>query len=309
MARYILQYAVHTLDNKELLPAGTLLSDDVLEELRAAGKALGFKSSRLMSYGTVKKDMLDFFSGPPYDVIFNVPGRTGPIMEIIENVRLVLPVLESLDYFKENDFYTYRHILLVFALSILLSRELLGDRRDLMAEAVASPSHDFGKICVPLDILKKSEALTFSERRQLEHHTLAGYTLLQYYFNHTREPGPFAARIARDHHERKNGSGYPIGIRFNDLMLEIVVVSDVYDALLSPRPYRSASYENRAALEELCQMAEWGMVSWEVVKVLVACNRKEQTDFRTCAISGEHRGVPPVDNLYGIVVDKGSEKK
>lgn len=304
MAQYILQYAVHTLDNKELLPAGTLLSDEVLEELRAAGKAGGFKSSRLMDYGTVKKDILGFFSESPYDIIFNVPGRTGPIMKIIEDVHLMRPVLESLDYFKENDFYTYRHILLVFALATLLSRELLGDRRALMAEAVASPSHDFGKICVPLDILKKSEALTFSERRKLEHHALAGYTLLQYYFNHTREPDPFAARIARDHHERKNGSGYPIGIRFDDLMLEIVVVSDVYDALLSPRPYRPSSYENRAALEELCQMAEWGMVSWEVVKVLVACNRKEQTDFRTLTISREQRGMPPVDNLYGIVADK-----
>lgn len=304
MAQYILQYAVHTLDNKELLPAGTLLSEEVMAELAAAGKAMGFKSARLMDYGTVKKDMLAFFSEPPYDVIFNAPGRTGPIMEIIENVHLVVPVLESLDYYKEYDFYTYRHILLVFALAILLSRELLGNHRDLMAEAVGSPSHDFGKICVPLDILKKHEALTFSERRKLEHHALAGYTLLQYYVNHTGEPGRFAARIARDHHERKNGSGYPIGSRIDELMLEIVVVSDVYDALLSPRPYRPASYENRVALEELCQMAEWSVISWEVVKVLVACNRKEHTDFRTCTISREHRGEPPAGNLYGIMAEE-----
>lgn len=304
MARYILQFDVRTLDGKELLPAGTLLSEEVLEELRAAGRAEGFNSHRLMDYGTVKKDMLDFFSEPPYNVIFNAPGRTGSIMDIIENVHLVLPVLESLDYFKENDFYTYRHILLVFSLATLLSQELLGDRRDLMAEAIASPSHDFGKICVPLDILKKSDALTFSERRNLEHHALAGYTLLQYYFNNTCEPDGFASRIARDHHERKNGSGYPLGICFDDLMLEIVVVSDVYDALLSPRPYRPASYENRAALEELCQMAEWGMIDWDVVKVLVACNRKEATDFRTCALSREHRGVPPADNRYGTIADE-----
>ncbi len=305
MAQYILQYAVHTLDKKEILPAGTLLSEEVLEELGAAGKAGGFKSYRLLDYGTIKKDLLEFFSESPYDAILTAPGRNGPIMEIIETVHLALPVLESLDYFKENDFYTYRHVLLVFALATLLSRELLGDRRDLMAEAVASPSHDFGKICVPLEILKKDEALTFSERRKLEHHALAGYTLLQYYLNGTSERGQFTARIARDHHERRNGSGYPIGICFDDLMLEIVVVSDVYDALLSPRPYRPSSYENRAALDELCQMAEWGIVSWDVVKVLVACNRKAPTDFRSCIISDEHRGVPPGDNLYGVTADEG----
>lgn len=301
MAAYELQYAVRTLNGKELLHAGTLLTEDAVEELRATGKGNGFKSFKLLDYGSVKTDILDFLSQPPYDQIFHNSGRTDAVMDIIKDVYLAFPVLESLDYFKENDSYTYRHILLVFALSILLSRELLGEHRDLMAEAAASPSHDFGKICVPLHILKKNEALTFAERRMLEHHALAGYALLQYYLP---ENGQFAARIARDHHERKNGSGYPIGLCFDDLMLEIVVVSDVYDALLSPRPYRPESFENRAALDELCQMADWGVISWEVVKVLVACNRKNPTDHREITISKELRGLPPAGNLYGVIVDE-----
>ena len=204
MAVYELQYAVRTLADKEVLPAGAYLTDETIEDIRKAGKENDFKSFRLFDYGSVKKDILDFFSQPPYDLIFHNSRRIDDVLEIIKDVYLAVPVLESLDYFKEYDYYTYRHILLVFALSILLSRELIGERRDLMAEAVASPSHDFGKICVPLNILRKNEALTFAERRMLEHHALAGYALLQYYLP---ENGHFASRIARDHHERKNGSG------------------------------------------------------------------------------------------------------
>jgi HD-GYP domain-containing protein (c-di-GMP phosphodiesterase class II) len=218
-------------------------------------------------------------------------------------IYLAPPVLESLDYFKEKDFYTYRHMLLVFALSILLSRELNKDNRKLLQGAAASPSHDFGKICVPLDVLKKTKPLTLEERKLLEHHTLAGYVLLKYYLA-GGENDDMAARIARDHHERKNGSGYPGGIRLDDPILEIVVVSDLYDALTSPRPYRLTPYKNRTALEEICNMANRGELNWEVVNALVACNRREKTDHNSCLISREKRGVPPSDNVYGITESK-----
>ena len=59
-----------------------------------------------------------------------------------------------------------------------------------------------------------------------------------------------AARVARDHHEFRDGSGYMRGVKLNDPMVEIVAVCDIYDGLLSPRPYRTAAYDNRTALEE-----------------------------------------------------------
>lgn len=307
MTEYTLQYDVHTLNDKLLLPAGTILTEDTLKKLGDAGRKNGAASRtfRLSDYGSIRKDLLDFISRPPYDIIFSDFGRTASVLRVIKEIYLASPVLESLDYFKEKDFYTYRHMILVFALSILLSSELNRDNRKLQQGAAASPSHDFGKICVPLEVLKKTKPLTLEERKLLEHHALAGYVLLKYYLA-GGDNDDMAARVARDHHERNNGSGYPQGIRLDDPSLEIVVVSDLYDALTSPRPYRLSPYKNRTALEEICDMADRGELNWEVVKALVSCNRRENTDQSSCLISKEKRGAPPSDNVYGITEPKKS---
>jgi HD-GYP domain-containing protein (c-di-GMP phosphodiesterase class II) len=122
--------------------------------------------------------------------------------------RLPLPVLESIEFYKRHDPYTYHHILLVFALSSHLARNLLDNFEEILQEAAAGSFHDFGKICVPLEILTKKTPLRKSERKALEHHTLAGFLLLSYYL---KDPGILAAVVARDHHERLDGSGYPGG--------------------------------------------------------------------------------------------------
>ena len=202
--------------------------------------------------------MLTFFTAPPYDVIFQGTGRKQALFDIAGDVVMPEPVLESLYHFRELDFYTYRHTLLVFALSILIARELVDDRETLLQEIIAGPTHDIGKLCVPLEILTKDTPLTETEVDHLRHHALAGYVLLTYYF---QEPSILAAQVARDHHERKDGSGYPLGTPIDNLMIDIIMVSDIYDALISPRPYRPVSYDNRTALEEITRQAEAGIIS------------------------------------------------
>ena len=108
----------------------------------------------------------------------------------------------------------------------------------------------------------------------------------------------------RDHHEKKDGSGYPRGIPLEDLMVEIVAVSDIYDALVSSRPYRPISYDNRTALEEITGMAGRNEISWEVVRALVAHNRKAKPHSSECSISTEKRGTPPPGNVYGIIAEE-----
>ena len=297
-SQHILQHPVYTLDKKELLPAGAALTAETMGELYAAGQANGSRVIKLLEYGTVKPDILDFFSQPPYNMIFSDRERTASLLEVMAHAQLLLPVLESLDYFRKEDFYTYRHMLLVFALSIFLGQELMKEELDLMNGALVSPAHDFGKICVPLDVLKKSDPLTRTERQILEHHTLAGYVLLRYY-----NDKELSARVARDHHERCDGSGYPLGIVLRDPLVEIVVVSDIYDALISPRSYRPVSYDNRTALEKICMKAERGEFSWNIVKALVASNRKDKPHYSYCQVSMEKRGNPPSANAYGFLAD------
>ena len=295
-----LAYPVYTLDKRLLLPAGKLLTPETLDTLISNHNGTPYENLPLLEYGTVYNDILHLIQKPPYNVIFGKREKRATL-RTMEKTRLIKPVLESLDYFKKSDIYTYRHILLVFSIAAILSRNLLEDSQDWVIEAMAGQMHDFGKINVPLQILKKSNPLTRTERSILEHHALAGFVLLSYYLRDSRS---ISARIAKEHHERRDGSGYPTGIPLRDRMVEIISACDVYDALLSPRPYRLTPYDNRTALEEITRMAQRGQLSWDVVKILVSYNRKDKPSFPECKVSEEIRGTPPANNLYGIIVNE-----
>ena len=295
-----LDYPVLTLDDQLLLPAGKQLTSLALDKLIATNKDTSYQTLSFLEYGTVYQDMLRFLQKPPYNIIFDKLNKKITLA-LIKNVSFIQPILEFLDYFKENDFYTYRHSLVVFATSINLARDSLEESKDWIMALMAGTIHDFGRISVPLQILKKTEPLTRAEKNILEHHTLAGFVLLSYFLQDRRS---FAGRVAKEHHERRDGSGYPMGISLKDRMVEIIAACDVYDALLSPRPYRSTPYDNRAALEEITEMAQEGKLSWEVVKTLVSQNRKDRPYFRECKLSTEKRGTPPADSLYGVIVEK-----
>jgi HD-GYP domain-containing protein (c-di-GMP phosphodiesterase class II) len=255
----------------------------------------------ILEYGMIRQDLLTCIREGPYRLIFDDPSTLEEILRLSAKTQIALPLIKSLDYFKEHDPYTYLHILRVFALSTLLARTLVKDAQALHLETTAGPLHDVGKVCVPLRVLKKTDPLTRAERKILEHHTLAGYVLLAYYL---RDREGFLAKVAKEHHERKDGSGYPEGMVLEDPNVEIIVVADLYDALISSRPYRPTAYDNRTALEEITRMASRGELSWEVVKALVAINRRTKPRYDECVVSTEERGTPPEENVYGIVVDE-----
>jgi HD-GYP domain-containing protein (c-di-GMP phosphodiesterase class II) len=295
-----LQYPVRTLDGKELLPEGTSLTDGVLEEISSRDREVRSPSLPAMEFGTIRRDLLVLTRAGVYRTIFGSDAEYRGLLRLLEITRLPPAVLDSLEFYKRKESYTYRHILLVFALSSHLARKMLDGFEEIVQESAAGPLHDFGKICVPLEILSKRTHLRRSERAVLEHHTAAGYVLLSYYLGSS---GTQAATIARDHHERLDGSGYPRGIPLASRFVEIVAVCDIYDALISPRPYRKKSYDSRTALDVLTEMAGEGRIGWEVVQALVSHHRKGKPPPEECTVSLEKRGTPPEGNLYGVILD------
>ncbi len=304
MTDLTLQYPVHTLDGRELLPSGVVLSGAVLAEMVVEGRKKTFSDVSLLEYGTTRRDLAVYMREGNYRTILGDDADYAALLALMEKTRLPVPVLESLDHFKSEDMYTYRHVLMVFALSSTIARRMMRSVSDVLQEASAGPLHDFGKICVPVEILRKTTFLRRSERMCLEHHTMAGYVLLSYYLGNF---GGIAPAVALDHHERGDGSGYPRGIALRGRLVEIVAACDVYDALISPRPYRQGSFDNRTALEEITRMAEQGKMSWEIVRLLVALNRKDRPAAEDVAVSLEKRGKAPEGNLYGVILDDESE--
>ena len=125
-----LSYPVHDIDNRLLLPAGTELSEDVLEDLISSNRAAPFETLSLLEHGSVREDIFKFLSEPPYQLIFPQKEDLDKLLIQMEKVQFVLPFLRSLDYFKKYDFTTYSHLLNVFALSTLLAGDLIRDYQE-----------------------------------------------------------------------------------------------------------------------------------------------------------------------------------
>lgn len=297
-----LSLTIQTIDKQVLLHVGEKISADILDAIICANNDEKYQHHQLLGFDTIKDDLLSFLSVPPYLDIFSVPKLLEEILDEMGSVTLPVPILNSLNYFKEHDCYSYRHFLVVFALSTLLARDIINNRSERMTLAETGPVHDIGKICIPIEILQKTTPLSRNEKTILNDHTTAGYVLLSYYFRNAKA---LACDVARNHHERRDGSGYPRGIKLSDVMVEIIVVCDVYDALISHRPYRLTSYDNRSALEVISEMVEKGTLNLDVVRSLVSHNREDRPHYTRTSISTEKRGVEPPGNLYGITIEDG----
>jgi response regulator RpfG family c-di-GMP phosphodiesterase len=146
-----------------------------------------------------------------------------------------------------RDAETHGHSERVVSFSLRLGRELELDKGQMTALEFGSLLHDIGKIGVPDSILRKPAKLDEAEWAKMREHPLHGQGIL-------REIAFLegAAQVVAQHHERWDGSGYPLGLRGSeiDLNARIFAVADAFDAMISDRVYRRGrSYE--AAAEEL----------------------------------------------------------
>ena len=145
---------------------------------------------------------------------------------------------------ESKDRYTLGHCERVADYACAIGKDFGFDEQPLFWLRIGALLHDVGKIVVPSDILNKGTPLAPTERAIIERHAAAGADLLK----DVEFPGDVLPMI-RHHHERWDGAGYPDGLRGEDIPLtaRILCVADVFDALTTHRPYRSA-YSREDAL-------------------------------------------------------------
>lgn len=154
---------------------------------------------------------------------------------------------------KTSDEYTFKHSVDVATMSMIIAKNMGYSQDDIYNIGVAGLLHDIGKSKVPLEILNKPAKLDDEEFKVMKNHTVFGYEII-------KEKENFSKAIALavlQHHEKMNGKGYPLGVKADKItdFAKILSVVDVYDALVTERPYKKA-LSQRTAIEMIMSMTE-----------------------------------------------------
>jgi len=149
-----------------------------------------------------------------------------------------------------RDPYTAGHQKRGARLARAIAQEMRLDSKRAEGIWLACLIHDIGKISVPTEILVKPRLLSELELSLIKIHPQVGYDILK----EIEFPWPIAD-IVLQHHERLNGTGYPFGLKNDEILLEakILAVADVVEAIVSHRPYRPA-FGIQEALTEISSM-------------------------------------------------------
>jgi HD-GYP domain-containing protein (c-di-GMP phosphodiesterase class II) len=173
------------------------------------------------------------------------------VEELAESVFRNPGALVSLVRLKTKDDYSYMHSVAVCALMISLARELGMGANACREAGLAGLLHDVGKALMPLDVLNKPGKLTDAEFDVMRSHPGRGHALLV----EGGTAGADAMDVCLHHHERIDGTGYPHGLKGEQIsqMARMGAICDVYDAVSSTRPYKSAW----DPADSISRMASW----------------------------------------------------
>jgi PAS domain S-box-containing protein/putative nucleotidyltransferase with HDIG domain len=180
---------------------------------------------------------------------------------------MVAPIVTAMEM---RDPYTTGHQTRVAEIACAIAREMGWPEERLQGLRLAALVHDIGKIAIPSEILTKPGRLNTAEREMIKGHAETSYAILK--------DIPFAwpvAQIVRQHHEKLDGSGYPLGLKSDAILIEskVLTVADIVEAMASFRPYRQGIHMD-LVLEQIEREAGT-LLDPEVVSVCVALFRNK----------------------------------
>jgi HD-GYP domain-containing protein (c-di-GMP phosphodiesterase class II) len=262
---YAKHYYSRTLADRSFRCGESLLCDDIhtdFQLLTAGSVAHGAMASilcALLRSPRNKLGVLHLDRGPlqdpfnPQDFLFAdalAAAVSGPIESALlvakQREQFVQTVAALGRAVEIRDTYTANHTNRVTEYSLLLAQELRLPALDVYHLQVGTPLHDIGKIGIDDAVLRKPAALTPDEFEHMKTHTVKGAAILE-----TVPSLKPLIPIARHHHERWDGTGYPDKLSQGRIALvaRIVAVADAFDAMTSDRPYRKAMPLDRAFCE------------------------------------------------------------
>lgn len=238
--------------------------DDVGIDQNQDGKETKGIPQPINQYNQAVTDFMDIFSqwqsGSIID-IFKVRGILVPLLDVfLEEPKLLL----STYHYVEQNRYIYHHSLAVGLLSSFIAKKLGYKRGDYLQVGLAGLLSDCGMSKVSSYLFTKPSPLTPREKLMVQQHTVKGYKMLKNIS--AIQEGVLLAAL--QHHEREDGSGYPLGMTGDKLhpFSQIVAVCDTYHAMISNRYYQSK--HSPLATIEILETEFFGKFHHKALKIL-----------------------------------------
>lgn len=186
----------------------------------------------------------DTFRDARMGAALDIDSASELVERVIDSVMRNTYALISLSKLRAFDEYTYNHSINVGVLSVGFARFIGLPREVIQPLGLAGLLHDMGKARIPDSILNKPGRLTEEEFAMIRRHSQLGVDLLR----QTPELSTEILRGVGEHHEKYNGSGYPRGLKGDEISLfaSLISLADVYDALTSERVYKRGIQPNKA---------------------------------------------------------------
>lgn len=234
-----LAYNMYDADGHTLICSGSVLSEFYIKRLNEYGFDGVYVNDELSGDIIIEPVITPELRTEGLVNVRNcdVDGCKGIARRIVEQVLHKGVLSLDLTDLRSFDGYTYAHSVNVAVISCIIGFGLKMDEESLEQLVMAGLLHDLGKLVIPPEILNKPSRLTNEEYEVMKKHSTVSYEII-------KERWDISAQVkvaVLHHHENENGSGYPDGIDGEDITIftKILHVADVYDALVSKRPYKN----------------------------------------------------------------------
>ena len=166
----------------------------------------------------------------------NTEELVSNISNLMANQTSSISIFDMLHNMRQYDDLTYAHCINVSLICNVFAKWLKLPPSEVEKMTLCGLLHDIGKLAIPDNIIRKPDKLTPNEYNIIKTHTLQGYNILKHYDNIHED----IKEAALMHHERCDGTGYPLGLTSDKInkYAKIVAIADVYDAMTAARVYR-----------------------------------------------------------------------
>jgi putative nucleotidyltransferase with HDIG domain len=231
-------FYIYPSDNPDVIEFYYILQGEMICELNGEKIKLGAND-----YYTASNLKEPIHFTPLTDIVYLWIITEPTFYQLSESISNLTNIVAEVE---KKDSYTYKHSERVALFAVKIAKKLMLPKEKLENVYISSLLHDIGKVHTPSEILNKPGKLTVEEYEIVKRHPADGAKMVKdlYYDG--------IASIIEQHHERLDGSGYPYGLKGDQISLEarIIAVSDAFDAMTEDRAYRKA-FSKEFALSEL----------------------------------------------------------